>query len=263
MALSTLSIAQIKELVSSEEVNQELLLAMSADQRAGVRELALRLKRANAVREKEIKRLKKLFVYEDELRACGHHLVAGVDEVGRGPLAGPVAAAAVILPGEVWLPGLNDSKKLSPAKREVLAGLIKETALDFAIGEASPEEIYRENIHHASLAAMRRSVLKLKVKPAYVLVDGFCIEGLALPQKPLVGGDGLSASIAAASIVAKVYRDQLMDAYHETYPEYGFNKHKGYATPDHLRALARYGPCPIHRAGYRPVKAFAGARQSS
>ncbi|MDD3652821.1 MAG: ribonuclease HII [Desulfotomaculaceae bacterium] len=263
MDLSTLSISEIKKLVvGSEKDNQELMLAMSADKRSGVRDIARRLRRANAVMLAEVNRLEKMFVYEDNLRASGYYPVAGVDEAGRGPLAGPVAAAAVILPREVWLPGLNDSKKLTPGKREALAIQIKDVALAFAVGLSSVEEIYQENIYHASLIAMRRAVLQLTIKPAYVLVDGFRIEQLELPQKPLVGGDGLSASIAAASIVAKVYRDHLMENYHELYPEYGFNKHKGYATPEHLRALASYGPCPIHRAGYQPVKIYIRAQES-
>lgn len=261
--LSTLSIAEIKKLAAGPEgTHKELLQAMLADQRTGVRDLARRLGRAHALMLAEVNRLEKMYIYENDLRACGHYPVAGVDEAGRGPLAGPVAAAAVILPREVRLLGLNDSKKLTPSKREVLAVQIKEAALAFAVGLSSVEEIYRENIHQASLTAMRRAVLNLTIKPAYVLVDGFRLAQLALPQKPLIGGDGLSASIAAASIVAKVYRDRLMEDYHELYPEYGFNKHKGYATPEHLSALARYGPCPIHRAGYRPVKTFTRAQQS-
>ncbi|OPX86704.1 MAG: Ribonuclease HII [Pelotomaculum sp. PtaB.Bin104] len=263
MDLSTLSIIEIKRLVSSEGASQEMIQAMSADPRTGVRELALRLKRADSAREAEIKRLEKLFIYEDELRAGGHYLVAGVDEAGRGPLAGPVVAGAVILPREVCLPGLNDSKKLTPTKREILEFQIKEAALAFAVGVSTVEEIYEVNIHHAGLTAMRRAVSLLKVKPTYVLVDGFRIERLELPQKHLIGGDRLSASIAAASILAKVQRDRLMDIYHEKYPEYGFKNHKGYATPEHLSALVRYGPCPIHRAGYQPVKTYARAQESS
>jgi len=253
--LSSLSIAEIKRLAGNPgKAGEEFILAMAEDRRAGVREIYRRLKRAEDAMAAEMQRLAKMFLYEKDLKAGGHYPVAGVDEAGRGPLAGPVVAAAVILPGEICLPGLNDSKKLSPARREALAGKIKESALAWAVGISTVEEIYRENIHRASLTAMRRAVSGLKIKPAYLLVDGFRIEQLELPQLALVGGDGLSASIAAASILAKVNRDHLMDSYHGIYPEYGFNKHKGYATPEHLSALARFGPCPIHRAGYRPVK---------
>ncbi|MDF9407445.1 MAG: Ribonuclease HII [Pelotomaculum sp. PtaB.Bin013] len=254
MDISGLSVTEIKELVkSSAGASEEFIIALARDQRAGVREIYRKLKKAESAAIAEAQRLAKLFVYEDDLRANGYHPVAGVDEAGRGPLAGPVVAAAVILPDKVHLPDLNDSKKLTPQKRELLAGQIKETALAWAVGISTVEEIYRQNIHHAGLTAMRRAVLGLKVKPAYVLVDGFRIEKLVIPQMPIVGGDGLSASIAAGSILAKVERDHIMDSYHESYPEYGFNRHKGYATPEHLNALARLGPCPIHRAGFRPV----------
>lgn len=250
-----MSVAGIKKLVDEPEgVSETLLLAMAGDPRAGVRELCRRFRRAQAALVVEKKRLAKMFLYEEDLWARGHIPVAGVDEAGRGPLAGPVVAAAVILPEKSYLFDLNDSKKLTALKREALAGQIKNVALAWAIGMSTVEEIYDQNIHHAGLGAMRRAVLGLKKKPAYILVDGFKISELDLPQMPLVGGDGLSASIAAASILAKVTRDHLMDTYHQHYPEYGFNRHKGYGTPEHLNALARFGPCPIHRAGFQPVK---------
>ena len=195
-----------------------------------------------------------MYLYEEDLRAAGYEVVAGVDEAGRGPLAGPVVAAAVILPPQAWLPYLNDSNKLTAKKREELAVLIKKNALGWATGMSTVEEILQQNIHQAGLVAMRRAVQDLPGKPTYLLVDGFKITGLDLPQTPLIGGDGLSASIAAASILAKVTRDQLMDSYDRLYPEYGFRRHKGYATPEHLQALKRFGPCPIHRAGFQPVR---------
>ncbi|MCL6634945.1 MAG: ribonuclease HII [Peptococcaceae bacterium] len=263
MDLSSLSIARIKELASDPAgVSGELLLAMAEDPRAGVREIHRRLKRAEAALEMERRRLAQLFLYEEDLWSRGQAPVAGVDEAGRGPLAGPVVAAAVILPEKVPLIDLKDSKKLTAAKREALAGQIKRVAAAWAIGMSTVEEIYHENIHRAGLLAMRRAVLGLKKKPACVLVDGFKIAGLDLPQVPLTGGEDLSASIAAASILAKVARDRLMESYHDLYPEYGFNRHKGYATPEHLSALARYGPCPIHRAGFQPVKDLLGDRET-
>lgn len=255
MDLAGLSVADIKKLVCEPgSINEELLLAMANDPRSGVREVHRRLRKQESALEAEKKRLAKMFLYEEDLWARGHDPVAGVDEAGRGPLAGPVVAAAVILPEKMPLFDLNDSKKLTAIKREALAGQIKKVALAWAIGMSTVEEIYQDNIHHAGLAAMRRAVRGLTKMPAYVLVDGFKITRLDLPQMPLVGGDGLSASIAAASILAKVTRDHLMDTYHQLYPEYGFDRHKGYATPDHLNALARFGPCPIHRAGFQPVK---------
>lgn len=254
MEISGLSVAEIKELAKSPAgTGEEFILALAKDQRVGVQEIYRKLKKAENAAITEAQRLAKLFVYEDDLRANGYHPVAGVDEAGRGPLAGPVVAAAVILPEGTYLPDLNDSKKLTPQKRELLAGQIKKIALAWAVGISTVEEIYCQNIHHAGLTAMRRAVMRLKVKPAYVLVDGFRIEKLEIPQMQITGGDGLSASIAAGSILAKVERDYIMDSYHESYPEYGFNRHKGYATPEHLNTLARLGPCPIHRSGFRPV----------
>lgn len=255
MTLTGLSLEQIKTLLYSPPENlEELLAAMAEDPRAGVRDLYRRWKRAENIREAENKRLAAMFLYEEDLWTKGHAAIAGVDEAGRGPLAGPVVAAAVILPGIIHLKDLNDSKKLTASKRENLALQIKEAALAWAVGLSTVEEIYQENIHQAGLTAMRRAVLGLKDKPDFVLVDGFKISGLNLPQMPLIGGDGLSASIAAASILAKVERDRLMDNYDQLYPQYGFKRHKGYATPEHLNALKRYGPCPIHRAGFQPVK---------
>jgi ribonuclease HII len=253
--LSKLSVAEIKKLFKGPREDwQEHLPALADDPRAGVREIYRRLKRAEAVLDSERKRLAKMYLYEEDLRAAGYELVAGVDEAGRGPLAGPVVAAAVIVPPQAGLPYLNDSKKLTAKKREELAVLIKKTALGWATGMSTVEEILQQNIHQAGLVAMRRAVQDLPGKPTYLLVDGFKITGLDLPQTPLIGGDGLSASIAAASILAKVTRDQLMDSYDRLYPEYGFRRHKGYATPEHLQALKRFGPCPIHRAGFQPVR---------
>lgn len=255
MDLSNFTIEEIKKIVRSPEgVSDDFIRALLTDSRAGVREIYRKLMRAESAVMAEMQRLEKMLLYEEDLKARGNHLVAGVDEAGRGPLAGPVVAAAVILPDRAYLIDLNDSKKLTSAKREVLAGQIKKTALAWSIGVSSVEEIFKENIHQAGLKAMRRAVLGLSLKPAHVLVDGFRIDGLEYPQTPIKEGDGLSASIAAASIIAKTTRDQLMDSYHELYPQYGFNRHKGYGTPEHLRALAKFGPCPIHRAGYRPVR---------
>ncbi|MDQ0287583.1 ribonuclease HII [Desulfofundulus luciae] len=198
--------------------------------------------------------LESWYRYEEELLDQGYSLVAGVDEAGRGPLAGPVVAAAVILPGRVFLPGLNDSKKVSPGRREDLAHRIKQVALDWAIGISTVNEIELLNIHFASLLAMRRAVQGLSVVPQFLLVDGRFTLDLSLPQRALVGGDASSASIAAASILAKVTRDQLMQVCHYLYPQYGFDRHKGYPTSAHRQALARWGPCPLHRPGFRGVR---------
>ncbi len=190
--------------------------------------------------------------HEQEMWSRGLKRVAGVDEAGRGPLAGPVAAAAVILdPGRLGeLPGLTDSKKLSPSRREALFPLIQSASLAWALGWASEEEIERHNILRASLLAMTRALEGLAVRPQAALVDGPHAPQAGLPCRPLVRGDALSLSIAAASVLAKVSRDRLMERHHQRYPLYGFDRHKGYGTAQHWKALREHGPCPIHRASF-------------
>lgn len=190
---------------------------------------------------------------EEELWQNGHQIVAGVDEVGRGPLAGPVVAAAVALASDWQDPGVADSKALSAAKRVELDSAIRTSARAWAVGVCEPEEIDRLNIHQASLLAMRRAVEGLQVSPHFILIDGRFTLDLDIPQKAVVGGDASLRCVSAASIVAKVWRDQIMERCHESYPAYNFASNKGYATAEHRRALARYGPCPLHRRSYRPV----------
>jgi ribonuclease HII len=180
--------------------------------------------------------------------------IAGVDEAGRGPIAGPVVAACVVLPPRHTLAGIADSKQLTPAQREALYAAITQRALAWAIGLASPREIERYNILQASLLAMRRAVLALPLPPQRVLVDGkHAIPSLPLPQQAVVGGDALEESIAAASILAKVARDRIMRELDRLYPQYGFAQHKGYPTALHLERLRMYGACPAHRRTYAPV----------
>lgn len=179
---------------------------------------------------------------------------AGVDEVGRGPLAGPVVAAAVILDERTVIRGLNDSKKLEPAERERLDAEIRRKAVCWAIGEASVEEIDSVNILRAALLAMRRAVEKLDCPPGVVLVDGNQRFESAVPLRTVVGGDARVRAIAAASIVAKVHRDRLLDRLHDEHPRYGFGSHKGYSTPEHLAALREHGPCAQHRRSFAPVR---------
>lgn len=181
-------------------------------------------------------------------------LVAGVDEAGRGPLAGPVVAAAVILDQDRPIAGVNDSKKLTPRKRESLFDVIKAQSLCFSIAEASPQEIDELNILQATMLAMRRAVEGLRLKPAQVLVDGNRIPVLSVPAEAIVKGDAKVAAIAAASILAKVHRDRLCQSMHDTYPEYGFATHKGYPTAEHLAALAKHGACELHRRSFAPVR---------
>ena len=180
-------------------------------------------------------------------------LACGVDEAGRGPLAGPVVAAAVILDPARPIEGLNDSKKLSAKRREILAVEIRSKALAWAIAEASVEEIDRINILQASLLAMQRAVDALGVQPSQALIDGNRCPQLACPAQAIIGGDGLVASIAAASILAKTYRDAGMLELHAVYPQYGFDRHMGYPTAAHLAALREHGVSPVHRRSYAPV----------
>ncbi|GIW41343.1 MAG: ribonuclease HII [Candidatus Binatia bacterium] len=179
--------------------------------------------------------------------------VAGVDEAGVGPLAGPVVAAAVLLPRDFRDREIDDSKRLGPSRRERLAEKIRENARALGIGIATVEEIDRLNVYHAALLAMRRAVEALSVRPAYLLVDGRRIPGIEIPQERIVGGDRRSFSIAAASIVAKVTRDALMREADRLYPGYGFARHMGYGTREHREALERFGPCPWHRRSFLSV----------
>jgi ribonuclease HII len=193
--------------------------------------------------------------FEQAARRCGYRRVAGIDEVGRGPLAGPVVAAAVILPTRHRLVGLNDSKQLSERERERLYTAIREHAVGMGIGWADVAEIDQLNILEATRLAMRRALDQLDPPPDYVLIDAVVIPGVRAPARPIIKGDSLSVSIAAASIIAKVTRDRLMATYHDLFPEYGFLSHKGYGTAEHLERLARHGPCSIHRRSFAPVQA--------
>jgi ribonuclease HII len=187
-------------------------------------------------------------------RFQGLTFIAGVDEVGRGPLAGPVVAAAVILPAGVAFPGLRDSKRLAPEIRLDLDGQIRLQALALAVHEIGPRQIERQGILAASLTAMARAVQALARVPEMVLVDGHLPLPLPYPQQPVIKGDDRCPSIAAASVVAKVYRDRLMEDLHQRYPQYNFAAHKGYATAEHLEALRCWGPCELHRRTFRGVK---------
>ncbi len=190
------------------------------------------------------------FDFERKYRAEGYSSVCGVDEAGRGPLSGPVVAAAVILPDGYELPGLNDSKKLTARKRELLFPIICENAIAYSIGMASPAEIDEYNILNADMLAMRRAIEGLPVPADFALVDGNIVRDLPVPAVPVIKGDALSASIAAASILAKVTRDRLCLEDDKAYPMYGFKSHKGYGTKAHMDALRTYGPSPIHRKSF-------------
>ena len=203
-----------------------------------------------AVRGRAARRLTTLLTHERALWATGIEHIAGVDEAGVGPLAGPVVAAAVIFSAGCGLRGVDDSKKLTPERRADLALAIREHALAFAVAIVEPEEIDRMNVYHASLAAMSRAVDALSVRPQHILVDARRIPGCDLPQEAIVKGDARCHAIAAASILAKTVRDALMRRYEDEFPGYGFSDHKGYCTEAHRDAIRRLGPCAIHRRSF-------------
>lgn len=198
----------------------------------------------------ELNRLKVMQKFENQVFEHGLANPAGLDEAGRGPLAGPVVAAAVILPKDYLVYGLNDSKKISEKRRDMLNGIIRRDALDFTVCAVDHHTIDKTNILSSSINAMRNCVNSLKIKPGYLLVDAVHIDGTDIKQAGIIRGDGRSVSIAAASILAKVYRDSLMYEYDRIYPEYGFCRNKGYGTKEHIAALKKHGPCKIHRLSF-------------
>lgn len=226
----------------------------SADERKGVRSaVAAALKRASAY-AKEQERLENMLCFERKCYQEGYDLIAGIDEVGRGPLAGPVVAAAVILPKDCKMEGVDDSKKLTAKKREQLYDKIVEEAVSYGIGVVSPERIDEINILQATYEAMREALAQLNPVPQFILADAVTIPQVCIPQRGIIQGDAQSMSIAAASIIAKVYRDRLMQAYDPMYPAYGFASNKGYGSAAHITAIGAYGITPIHRQSF--VKNF-------
>jgi len=194
-------------------------------------------------------------LHEQRLKAKGFVLIAGIDEAGRGPLAGPVVAAACILPDDALFERLNDSKQLSPQQRNLLFERITRCSM-YGIGTVAVKTIDRINILQATFLAMRKAVKALPVQPDYLLVDGNQLPRMKIPSEALVQGDCLSISIAAASIIAKVTRDRIMEDLDGKWPQYGFKQHKGYGTEQHLNAISAHGPCPIHRKSFYPVKQY-------
>lgn len=211
-------------------------------------------RRSKTAYERERRRLHRIHAFENAAREKGFLYVGGIDEVGRGPLAGPVVAACVVSAEPLMIRGLNDSKQVKPELRCELAAIVKERCSAWAVGCASVAEIDRLNIYWASILAMERAIAQLERRPDYLITDAIRIKSFSGPQEPLIKGDARSATVAAASIVAKVYRDALLVALHDEDPRYGFADHKGYATPEHLRALKEHGPCVHHRSGWWRVK---------
>ncbi len=240
-------IAEIRAEITGADPSdfEELYRKYGDDERIGVKKLLELMKRKQEAYIRELARTEVMKQYENKYGHLGY--LCGIDEVGRGPLAGPVVACAVILPKDCDILYINDSKKLTAAKREELYDVIMEKAVSVGLGMTGPERIDEINILQATFEAMREAVSKLTVVPGLLLNDAVTIPGLAVPQVPIIKGDAKSISIAAASIVAKVTRDRMMVEYDKTMPEYGFASNKGYGSAAHLEALKKYGPTPIHR----------------
>jgi len=229
------------------------LTALKEDPRAGARAVAEKIDKRNHQAQAEGRRLSRLCAFEQPLWEQGITLVGGCDEVGMAPLAGPVIAAAVILAPGCRIKGVNDSKQLTPEERDELEPEIRAKAVAVGIGRAEVTEIDTINIYRAGLLALKRAVLALSPQPQHLLIDARKLDGLGMPQQPIIKGDAKSITIGAASIVAKVHRDRLMAELDLQYPGYGFADHKGYPTPDHLDALERLGACALHRRSFAPV----------
>ncbi|KPL61149.1 ribonuclease HII [Rossellomorea vietnamensis] len=247
------TISEIKQLIGTLTESDPILEELKQDERKGVQKLLLQLERDRKKQAEEKKEFQNLTRYEQELRLQGFTRIAGIDEVGRGPLAGPVVTAAVILPHDFYLAGLNDSKKLSEGKREEYYEYIQNHAISIGIGMVHAEEIDSINIYQATKKAMNDAIIHLPVQPDYLLIDAMKLQS-PYPSQSIIKGDSKSISIAAASIIAKVTRDRMMKEYAEKYPGYAFEKNAGYGTKDHLNGLEQLGVTPLHRKSFAPVK---------
>ncbi|ANB60951.1 ribonuclease HII family protein [Anoxybacillus amylolyticus] len=247
------TVKEIEQLLRTIDEQHPLFQEIALDDRKSVQKLLARFRKQKEHAEKERMQWQQMSQHEESLYAKGMTFIAGIDEAGRGPLAGPVVASAVILPPDVYLPGLNDSKKLSETKREALFEQIRASAISIGIGIVSAKEIDELNIYQAAKKAMVKAVEQLFPQPDYLLIDAMELP-LAIPQQSLIKGDANSVSIAAASVVAKVTRDAIMKQLGEQYPQYGFEKHMGYGTEHHLQAIRTYGVTEHHRRSFSPVK---------
>jgi ribonuclease HII len=252
MNTKEMSISQIKSEITKVNIEDypEYILLLKRDERAGVQQIAISLEKKYQSYIKESIRIDQMKQFEDKLYAQGYEYIAGIDEVGRGPLAGPVVSCAVVLPQDSHLLYINDSKKLSIAKREALHEQIKREAISIGVGIVDKDMIDEVNIYEATKQSMKDAIDNSQLTPQIVLIDAMHIDGLHIPQKSIIKGDEKCYSIAAASIVAKVTRDKMMDTYDEMYPEYHFKSNKGYGTQEHIDAIHKYGTCPIHRMSF-------------
>ena len=250
-----MNIKEIKEILAQKPTEEELAL-LKLDERTGVKKLLLGYEKKLAAAQKEKIRFAHMLREEEMLYSQGCKLIAGCDEAGRGPLAGPLSVAAVILPRDVFIPGLNDSKKLTAKRREELYEVICHQAISITVNLVGPEEIDRLNIYEATKKAMLNCLLHLSHTPDGILIDAMPLKVPGTQGRSLIHGDSLSASIAAASIIAKVTRDRLMVDLDKEFPQYGFAGHKGYGCESHMQAIAQYGPCKWHRRSFEPIKSM-------
>ena len=251
--IADMTIKELNKYFALKQPDAEVINLLKEDSRKGVQQLARRLEKKQERQDKLRQDWQQREAYCDKLRNQGYNLICGLDEAGRGPLAGPVAAGAVILPADCYLPGLDDSKKLSAAKREELAAWIQEIALDWEVVLVNSSRIDEINILQATCQAMETALKRLKIDPHYLLLDGELELSTSIPQEKVIDGDARINTIAAASILAKVTRDTLMEEYHQQYPQYNFASNKGYGTAEHIAALEKYGPSPIHRQSFAVV----------
>lgn len=260
MKFEDLSIEEIRRQCTDGDhpVTAQFLSRLQRDSRQGVRKLHELLKKRYQKERTERLRIQNMLNFERLLWKSGIRSIAGIDEVGVGPLAGPVIAAAVMFPPGAEIFGINDSKQLDAEQRNHLAGKIRQAAAGIGIGSAEVGEIDRLNVYRAGLLAMRRAVEALPVKPEHLLIDARVIPDMSIPQNAFNKGDGLNFSIAAASIIAKTFRDRLMRDMEEKYPGYGFAQHKGYGTAEHQSAIRQLGPCPIHRLSFPFIRELCG-----
>jgi ribonuclease HII len=253
------TIEEWRNWLQTNEVMGDTLAEMLSDSRQGVRQLAIRYQNQQDKTAREQERLARMWRFEQSLWRQGYQMIAGVDEAGRGPLAGPVVAAAVILPDDFDVTGLNDSKQVSARERDKLRIRIEQDAIAIGVGLVDVAYIDQHNILQATYQAMRIAINQLSPTPNYLLLDAVNLPRVTIPQQRLIKGDSLSHSIAAASIIAKTTRDEWMHNIHNKYPQYGFDQHMGYGVPAHLAALQKYGLCPIHRRSFAPVRAVLEA----
>ena len=256
MPLHRGTVAQIAKILETDDLPSSTIQQLKQDSRASVLRLLKKWELRQGQKAAEMQRMQSLYSFEQEYYQQGYQYVAGVDEAGRGPLAGPVVAAAVILPVKAYIPILNDSKKLTEKQRDSLYQIIKSIAVATSSVIIDTDIIDHLNIYQATVKGMYQAIKALSITPQAVLIDAVPLPDCKLPTQSIIKGDALSASIAAASIIAKVERDKLMSQLDKIYPQYGFGKHKGYGTKEHFQAIYQHGPCPIHRKSFQPIKNY-------